>query len=136
MRSQQEQLYASYYDPELFERENDVLFARTWVNTGSANRIAGPGDAIPVTVAGLPLILLRDGDGCIRGFHNVCRHRGARILREPCQGKKLLHCKYHGWAYGMDGALRGTPHWTIGDQTTPDNFDQQEYGLEPVRLVV
>ena len=136
MNRQQEQLYAAYHDPELFERENDTLFACTWVNAGSSNRIANPGDAIPVTVAGLPLILLKDEDGCIRGFHNVCRHRGARILREPCHGETLLRCKYHGWAYGMDGALRGTPHWKTGDQTAPANFDPQYYGLEPVRLAV
>ena len=66
MRSKQEQGYAAYYDPELYEQENDVLFARTWVNTGSASRMASPGDAIPVTVAGLPLIVLRDDEGCIR----------------------------------------------------------------------
>ena len=136
MNRQQEQLYAAYHDPELYERENDTLFACTWVNTGSSNRIANPGDAIPVTVAGLPLILLKDEDGCIRGFHNVCRHRGARILREPCHGETLLRCKYHGWAYGMDGALRGTPHWKTADQTAPANFDPQYYGLEPVRLAV
>ena len=136
MRSKQEQGYAAYYDPELYEQENDVLFARTWVNTGSASRMASPGDAIPVTVAGLPLILLRDEEGCIRGFHNVCRHRGARVLRTPCQGRKLLHCAYHGWAYGMDGALRGTPHWKISDRSAPADFDPAHYGLEPVRVAV
>ncbi|MDP6267949.1 MAG: Rieske (2Fe-2S) protein, partial [Arenicellales bacterium] len=136
MRSQQEQLYAAYHDPALYERENDVLFARSWVNTGSASRMASPGDAIPVTVAGLPLILLRDENGCIRGFHNVCRHRGARVLRVPCQGEKLLHCAYHGWAYGMDGGLRGTPHWKTGDRSAPADFDPQHYGLEPVRVAV
>ena len=136
MRSRQEQLTAAYHDPKLYEQENDVLFARTWVNTGSASQMAGRGDAIPVTVAGLPLILLRDEDGSIRGFHNVCRHRGARVLRVPCQGKILLHCKYHGWAYGMDGALRGTPHWKTGDRSAPAEFDPQHYGLEPVRVAV
>ena len=53
MHPRQEQLYAAYHDPEFFERENDTLFACTWVNTGSSNRIANTADANPVTVAGL-----------------------------------------------------------------------------------
>ena len=96
--------FATYHEESDVTRENQQLFAKTWVNTGSASRIAHTGDCVPVSVAGLPLILTRDSEQQVRAFHNVCRHRGARILRSACYGERLLRCPYHGWAYGLDGA--------------------------------
>jgi len=128
--------FATYHEESDVTRENQQLFAKTWVNTGSASRIPHTGDCVPVSVAGLPLILTRDSEQQVRAFHNVCRHRGARILRSACYGERLLRCPYHGWAYGLDGALRGTPYWKLSDQSAPPGFDASDYGLEPVRVAV
>ena len=131
-----ERFYQAYYDADVSALENTRLLARTWVNTGSASRLECPGDAIPINVAGLPIVLTRAEDGEVRAFHNVCRHRGARVLREPCSGERLLRCAYHGWAYGLDGALRGTPQWKVDDGSAPPNFDAHRFGLTPVRAHV
>lgn len=67
---------ACYTDPAFLALENELLFARTWVAAGFAHQIPQPGDAVPVTAGGVPIILLRDHDGTVRAFQNVCRHGG------------------------------------------------------------
>jgi len=126
---QRESSFETYHEEDSVVRENQRLFAKTWVNTGSASCISQIGDCVPVSVAGLPLILVRDSEQQIRAFHNVCRHRGARVLRAACQGQRLLRCAYHGWSYGLDGGLRGTPHWKTSDQSAPPGFDALDFGL-------
>ena len=107
---------AAYTSAEFLRLENERLFARTWVLAGFGGQIPNAGDAIPVSVAGAPLILVRDGDGAINAFHNVCPHRGSKLLDEPCQAKSSLSCPYHGWTYGLDGALLIRPHFDGGDR--------------------
>ena len=102
---------AAYTSDAFLELENERLFARGWTLAGCAHQIPGPGDGLPVTVAGLPLILLRNREGEIRAFHNVCRHRGAQILAEPCRGKPALTCPYHAWSYDLEGRLTARPHF-------------------------
>ncbi len=94
---------AAYTSEEFYQLEQERLFPRTWMGVAFAHEIPDPGDAIPVTVAGLPVILLRDKKGEIRAFHNVCRHRAALVLREPEKGLSNLRCPYHAWTYGLDG---------------------------------
>ena len=91
--------------------ENKQLFVRSWMLAGFCHSIPDKGDACPVEVAGMPLIILRDHDGDIRVYHNVCRHRGAVIVPEPCKAQHILTCPYHNWAYGLDGKLRTRPHF-------------------------
>jgi phenylpropionate dioxygenase-like ring-hydroxylating dioxygenase large terminal subunit len=83
--------------------------------TGSTSR-AGTTWCSPATpstiLAGLPIVLVRQRDGSIRGFHNVCRHRGCLLVTEPQAARPLLTCRFHAWAYGLDGQLRCTPHRT------------------------
>ncbi len=91
--------------------EKKHLFPRGWVFAGRAEEISQVGDARPVEVAGHPLILVCGKDRQVRVFHNVCLHRGARLLAEPVSGVRALTCVYHRWAYELDGALRGRPHY-------------------------
>jgi choline monooxygenase len=83
----------------------------------------------------MPLLLLRDNDGAVRVFHNVCRHRGAVMVDKPCRGQRMLTCPYHAWAYGLDGSLRARPHFFGGDRhdTSPG---PDAPGLVPVRHAV
>jgi phenylpropionate dioxygenase-like ring-hydroxylating dioxygenase large terminal subunit len=116
--------------------ENERLFPRTWTVAGVASDIPNPGDAMPTTVAGLPILLLRDREGEVRAFHNVCRHRGMRLLPAPCKGQALLRCPWHSWAYALDGRLMATPNiGGVGVNESPD-FDKAALGLKPVRVGV
>jgi len=117
--------------------ERERLFARTWMLAGFCHDIPAPGDACPVEVAGMPLLLLRDEAGQVRAFHNVCRHRGAVMVDAPCSGRKILTCPYHGWAYGLDGALRTRPHFHgAGHHDVAGRGNAGGPGLVPVRHAV
>ena len=107
---------AAYSDPEFLELENARLFAPTWVLAGFGSAIPGSGDAQPVRIAGVPIILMRGRDGDISGFQNVCPHRGSQILSEPCEGKSLLTCPYHSWAFDTEGMLQNRPHFRGPEQ--------------------
>jgi choline monooxygenase len=107
---------AAYFDPEFLELENARLFAPTWVLAGFGGATPNAGDGMPVTIAGVPVILVRGNDDQMRGFQNVCPHRGSRLLSEPCSGKSLLTCPYHSWAFDTEGALRNRPHFNGPEQ--------------------
>lgn len=124
---------AAYISDAFFRLEQERLFARQWIGVAFAHEIPGSGDAIPVTAAGVPTIVLRDRDGEVRAFHNVCRHRGSLILTEAVKGSPTLRCPYHGWAYGLDGALKATPLWDGKRVADPTSLDRSQRGLKPIR---
>jgi len=126
----------AYTSQEFFELEQTVLFPASWVGTIFDDEIAAPGDAVPVTVAGVPLILLRDPAGGIRGFHNVCRHRATILLQEPRRGLRHLQCPYHAWTYGLDGQLRATPFWDGTAQSSSQAPEPALNSLVPVAVDV
>jgi choline monooxygenase len=101
---------AAYWSDEWLKLEQERVFQRSWVFAGAEAEIPEPGDMKPITIGGAPLIILRDRDGTVRGLHNVCRHRGARLVSEPCRVSSLT-CPYHAWNYGLDGKLRARPHF-------------------------
>ena len=94
------------------------------------------GDVVPVTVAGKPVLLVRSERGQIKAFHNVCRHRCAKLVDEPANVGRFVRCPYHTWAYNLDGELRATPHFGGPNCHVPDGFDPAEHGLKPVRIAV
>ena len=99
-----------FYTSEDFARfERDHLLAKTWICIGVGHHVPGPGDVRPVKILGLPLLLLRDLNGDIKVFHNVCSHRGAELVSNPGTVKRTVVCPYHSWCYGLDGSLRATP---------------------------
>ena len=106
----------AYISAEWHDLERRHLMFPLWMLAGFESQIPDIGDALPVTVAGCPIVLLRQHDGGIRAFHNVCRHRGAVIVTEPCRGLAALTCPYHAWAYGLDGTIRTRPHFHGGGQ--------------------
>ncbi|MEM7223139.1 MAG: SRPBCC family protein [Pseudomonadota bacterium] len=105
--------------------------SRTWLFVGRGADIPNPGDG--TTVPGLPVFLVRGRDGKIRAFLNACRHRGHRILKEPCQAKRLFVCPYHSWSYDLEGRLVRTPHMAGADRHELEGLDKTDYGLKPVR---
>lgn len=123
----------AYTSEAFFALENERLFANAWVFAGFAHELAAAGDAAPVTVAGLPLLLVRGRDGEVRAFHNVCRHRGALLVDAPGNVGRVITCPYHAWAYGLDGALRATPHFAGPDRHDHPGLDRRRMGLKAVR---
>ena len=113
-----------YADPELLEREQELIFRRSWQYAGRADQVAEPGRFLTVDAGPVPLVIVRGRDGELRAFVNVCRHRGS-TLAEGAGNRRTLQCPYHAWTYGLDGRLRAAPR---------ADFDVEGIGLEPVRL--
>ncbi|MEM7120633.1 MAG: aromatic ring-hydroxylating dioxygenase subunit alpha [Pseudomonadota bacterium] len=126
----------AYRSDDFAALENERLFSKSWIHVASGHELPEAGDCHPITLAGLPLVLVRQRSGDIAAFHNVCRHRGARLVREACNAKAVMTCPYHGWAYGLDGELRSTPYWDPQDGTGPEDFEKAAFGLNPVRSAV
>ncbi len=118
-----------YTDPAFHALDRDAIFARTWQGVGHLAQVQEPGMYFTTTVADGPVIVLRDKEGVLRAFHNVCRHRGGPLATEPTGCVNALTCQYHGWTYLLDGTLRGVPRW---DRV--DLFDKKDYGLVPIRV--
>lgn len=121
-----------YYDPALYAREQERIFSTMWVYVGRADALAEAGAYQVVTVGQESVIVVRDKDGALHAFLNVCRHRGSRLCTQANgQLKGSIQCRYHAWTYGLDGRLLGAPNVMKHEQ-----FDQNLYGLWPVALHV
>jgi Rieske 2Fe-2S family protein len=119
-----------YTSPEILIEERERIFARHWNCVGRASRIARPGDYIVRSVAGESLIILRDRDGELRAFFNVCRHRGTQICREASgQFSETIQCPYHAWTYTTDGRLIGAPH-----MQEVEDFDKRQFPLHAAAI--
>ena len=106
---------AAYWSDAWLRLEQERVFRRSWVFAGAEAEIPAPGDLKPIDIGGAPLVLARGQDGVVRAFHNVCRHRGATLITEPCR-RATLTCPYHAWSYGLDGKLRARPHFHGADK--------------------
>ncbi|HWO41677.1 MAG TPA: aromatic ring-hydroxylating dioxygenase subunit alpha [Candidatus Eisenbacteria bacterium] len=100
---------AWYTDPAVFNLERRAVFGRSWQVVGRLDQLREPGFYVTAEIAGEPVLLARGHDGLLRGFFNVCRHKGAAILTEAEGSTAVLRCPYHGWTYTLEGKLRGTP---------------------------
>jgi choline monooxygenase len=100
---------AFYVDPDIFARERDIVFARSWQLAAQAGELTGAGDHVVADVAGWSILIVRGKDGVLRAFHNVCRHRAGPVALCSGRGAHALHCRYHGWTYALDGRLRSAP---------------------------
>ena len=114
-----------------FERKK--IFENKWVVIGVGSSIPNIGDAKPFDLLGIPLIILRDKNKKIRVYHNVCSHRGYKILQEECKLKNVIRCPYHSWSYDMDGKLVATPHIGGMNKHSCSNFNKSESSLKEVR---
>ena len=118
----------TYDNAEFFEMETDQLFRRHWMLAGHVSDVRKPGDYITFDGFGEHAIILRERTGTLRAFHNVCRHRGARLLQDRTGNcPHALSCPFHGWTYDLGGKLIGIPA-----QDTFDNLDAAENHLVPV----
>ena len=116
-----------YHDPDILSYELEEWFAKGWIFVGREEEIELPGQYFLTRLCGENLIIVHDKDETIRGFFNVCRHHAAAVVTEPEGCAQHLRCPYHGWTYGLDGALKGTP-----DFTGVLDFDRSSQGLVPM----
>ena len=122
----------AYFSQELFELECETLFKTHWQFVCHVNEAAEIGAYVTFDVAGERALVIRGHDGILRGFHNLCRHRGSRIVpdaRGVCN--KAMVCPYHGWAYNLDGGLRG-----VANRDTFPPMQAEKWGLKPLEMEI
>ncbi len=124
-------LPAAWYgvDPAIWEKERVAIFGREWLMVGRAGELPESGSYLTETIAGWPIFVIRDREGKLRAFHNVCRHRAGPILWDGKGQCDVLRCRYHGWVYDTSGNLRRTPEF--GDAA---DFDKKDFGLFPIQV--
>jgi choline monooxygenase len=120
--------YAWYSDPAVLRVEQERIFARSWQYAARADVVAEPGSMTPTWAGTLPVLVVRAGDGQLRGFVNVCRHRG-HLLCEVGTRRETIQCPYHAWTYGLDGTLRNAPR-----AEREHDFDPESLSLVPVAV--
>ena len=124
-------LHPSFYlDPELQEREQELIFERTWQLAGHLSQLGQPGSYVTAWAGNQPVLVVRDEEGSLRAFRNVCRHRGSTLLTGSGQCKSAIRCRYHGWTYKLDGTLIGLPEV----RAFGEDLDKGSLGLFPARV--
>jgi len=118
-----------YCEREIYQAERRQIFAREWQLVGPASALPNPGDYVAAEVAGYRFFVIRDRDGALRGFHNVCPHRASQLLDDGAGHCDLLRCRYHGWVFDTAGNLRRAP-----DFGEAEWFRKENHGLMPIRI--
>jgi phenylpropionate dioxygenase-like ring-hydroxylating dioxygenase large terminal subunit len=116
-----------YSNPEVLRLERERIFRSAWQYAGRADQVADPGSFFTCDAVGVPVVVVRDKEGSLRAFLNVCRHRGSVV----CDGegsRDTLQCPYHAWTYNLDGSLRAAPR-----TEREEGFDKSQLGLVQVQ---
>ncbi|MGH7906689.1 MAG: aromatic ring-hydroxylating oxygenase subunit alpha, partial [Candidatus Binataceae bacterium] len=116
--------------PEFFALEQERVFRRVWLNVGREEEIPQPGDYVvrELPVANTSVLLVRGKDSRIRAFHNVCTHRGNRLVGgKEGSCKKLFVCRFHNWAFDVNGELK----W-VSDEANFYDIDRSKLGLRTI----
>jgi carnitine monooxygenase subunit len=116
-----------YTDPAILELERERIFLRSWQYVGRRAQVAGVGDYFTAMVSNLPVVVVR-GEGKLRAFVNVCRHR-RHLVMSGAGNKKSLQCPYHAWTYSLDGCLRVAPR-----SEREEGFDKEDFPLIPLQV--
>jgi phenylpropionate dioxygenase-like ring-hydroxylating dioxygenase large terminal subunit len=120
-----------YNHPEMSRLEYERLFRPSWQLVCHVSSLASPGDFSAIEIGRESIVVVKNSQGEVQAFHNVCRHRGARILHGQGNCPGAITCPYHGWSYKLSGELLGMPN----RETFPP-LDKAALGLKPVRMQV
>ena len=123
---------APYVSRAFFELEREKVFRRAWLEVARVEDVPDPGDyrVIDIEVLGWSLLLTRGSDGALRAFHNVCPHRGNKVVQHRAGHANGFTCGFHGWVFGNDGELKHM----AGEAYFPPGTDRCRLGLIPVTL--
>lgn len=116
----------AYVDPQWFRLDQQQIIAKSWQWVCHVEKVREPGTYTTAEIAGNPIAVVRDHDGELRAFYNVCKHRAHPVLSGEGKVNRII-CPYHSWCYGLDGQLSGAPH--VGGLK---EFDKGEIHLSPV----
>ena len=117
-----------YYDPAIFEVERQAIFFSTWQFVGYLDDLANALDYITANLLDQEVFIIRGKDGELRGFHNVCMHRG-HVLLEGKGNVGLITCPFHAWTYDATGQLRAA-----GNAENVAGFEHKAFALTPLRV--
>jgi phenylpropionate dioxygenase-like ring-hydroxylating dioxygenase large terminal subunit len=131
--------YEDSISKEFYELEAEAIFKKTWLNVGRVEQLPRVGSYFTreIDVAKTSLILTRSSESEIKGFYNICRHRGNKLVwqdfpnEETCGVARQFTCKYHAWRYGLDGDLT-----FVQQESEFFDLDKDAFGLVPVRVDV
>jgi Rieske 2Fe-2S family protein len=118
---------AFYTDPDILRYDIELIFGRHWIYVGVEPEVAAPGDTLAVDIGRHAVVVARTETGELRAFHNVCRHRGARLLVAGKASTGNIVCPYHQWTYASDGSLLYAGYM-------PESFDTSCHGLKPAHV--
>jgi phenylpropionate dioxygenase-like ring-hydroxylating dioxygenase large terminal subunit len=118
-----------YRSTSLYDLERRAIFSRKWILLTHRLRFNTAGEYLSFNYAGFSFFLIRDQQGNLNGFHNVCRHRAYPVVRKQCGKVSVLSCKYHGWSYGLKGNLAKAPRFD-----TVEGFDKSQHSLLPIHV--
>lgn len=126
-------LSGEYYTSEsIYAAETEKIFLRRWLYAGRVSQLANPGDYFLFDVDDESVLVVREEQGQIRAFYNVCRHRGTRLCTEEAgRFSRSIQCRYHGWRYGLDGNLQGAPN-----MRETGGFDKSEFSLHRAHIEI
>ncbi len=120
----------AYTSPDVYEREIETIFSRSWLCAGRVDQVPEPGDYLALDLLGDKLVVVRDTGGSVRVLSRVCRHRGAEVVSGSGNARSF-QCPYHSWTYRLDGSLVGAP---LMEGT--EDFDRKHFGLPEIRSEV
>ncbi|HZN78817.1 MAG TPA: Rieske (2Fe-2S) protein, partial [Mycobacterium sp.] len=131
--------YEDSISPEFYEVERNAVFKRAWLNVGRVEQLPRKGSYFTkeMKVVNTSIILVRTGSGEIKAYHNICRHRGNKLvwndmpLEETSGVCRQFTCKYHAWRYDLDGNLT-----FVQQEGEFFDLDKSQYGLVPVHCDV
>ena len=142
-------LPAAYRDEAFADVERDRVWRRSWVCVGYTSQLPEAGDILTADVADQPIMIVRGQDGDLRGFYNVCRHRGCQLIDESQTNCRVIRCPCHSWGYGLNGELLGAPYFAglspeeLSDQLKQEfdttdaeasGFRREDFSLLPVHV--
>ena len=116
--------------------ERKKLFEDKWIVIGAASSLPEIGDAKPIDLLGIPILIVRTKTNQIKVFHNICSHRGLKLVSKPGKIKNVIRCPYHSWSYNLEGELMATPH--IGGMNIHETpkFEKSKSNLKEIRSYI